>query len=71
MSASVLQFPIGMDTLVRQVTARPPDPATSRDHGRPRAGAYVLGPRVFRDALVRERKRADRLAAPFAVLVVD
>ena len=71
MSASVLQFPVGMDTLVRQVTARLPEPATGRDRGRHRAGACVLGARVFRDALVRERKRADRLASPFAVLVVD
>jgi lipopolysaccharide/colanic/teichoic acid biosynthesis glycosyltransferase len=31
----------------------------------------VLGESVFKDAVVRERKRADRFEAPFAVLCVD
>jgi len=31
----------------------------------------ILGEGVFKDALVRERKRADRFGAPFAVLIVD
>jgi lipopolysaccharide/colanic/teichoic acid biosynthesis glycosyltransferase len=35
------------------------------------AGHPVLGESVFRDALVRERRRADRFGAPFAVLIVD
>ena len=35
------------------------------------AGSLVLGESVFKDALVRERKRADRFDAPFAVLLVD
>ena len=32
---------------------------------------HVLGEALFRDALVRERKRADRLGSRFAVLLVD
>ncbi len=35
------------------------------------AGSFVLGESVFKDALVRERKRADRFEASFAVLLVD
>ena len=35
------------------------------------AGSFVLGESVFKDALVRERKRADRFDAPFAVVLVD
>jgi len=35
------------------------------------AGHPILGESVFKDALVRERKRADRFSAPFAVLIVD
>jgi lipopolysaccharide/colanic/teichoic acid biosynthesis glycosyltransferase len=31
----------------------------------------ILGQSVFQDTLVRERKRADRFGAPFAVLIVD
>jgi lipopolysaccharide/colanic/teichoic acid biosynthesis glycosyltransferase len=34
-------------------------------------GLSILGEGVFRETLVRERKRADRFAAPFAVLIVD
>jgi lipopolysaccharide/colanic/teichoic acid biosynthesis glycosyltransferase len=34
-------------------------------------GGPILGESVFKDALVRERKRADRFGAPFAVLLVD
>ena len=33
--------------------------------------SFVLGESVFKDALVRERKRADRFDASFAVLLVD
>jgi lipopolysaccharide/colanic/teichoic acid biosynthesis glycosyltransferase len=32
---------------------------------------YVLGERLFKDAFVRERKRADRFDTPLAVLLVD
>lgn len=32
---------------------------------------HLLGERLFKDALVRERRRADRFELPFAVLVVD
>jgi lipopolysaccharide/colanic/teichoic acid biosynthesis glycosyltransferase len=39
--------------------------------GQEAAGSFVLGEGVFKDALVRERKRADRFGAPFAVLLVD
>jgi lipopolysaccharide/colanic/teichoic acid biosynthesis glycosyltransferase len=37
----------------------------------PRLGAYVLGERLFRDTLARERRRADRVGAAFAVIVLD
>jgi exopolysaccharide biosynthesis polyprenyl glycosylphosphotransferase len=36
-------------------------------HGRP----LVIGEELFRDVLVRERKRADRFGEPFALLVVS
>jgi lipopolysaccharide/colanic/teichoic acid biosynthesis glycosyltransferase len=34
-------------------------------------GEAVLGERLFKDALVRERRRADRSGTPFAVLLLD
>ena len=46
------------------------DPQTGSAAQEP-AGGFVLGESVFKDALVRERKRADRFDAPFAVLLVD
>src|SRR5262245_41140721 len=36
-----------------------------------RPAPEVLGPPVFRDALVRERRRADRFGDPFLVLLVE
>nr|MBA2354757.1 sugar transferase [Acidobacteriota bacterium] len=43
-----------------------------REHTRAaRLDAYVLGERLFKDALARERNRADRRASSFAVIVVD
>jgi lipopolysaccharide/colanic/teichoic acid biosynthesis glycosyltransferase len=36
-----------------------------------RVGFPILGESVFKEALVRERKRADRFDASFAVLIVD
>ena len=35
------------------------------------AGAYVLGEQLFREALLRERRRSERQGATFAVVVVD
>ena len=32
---------------------------------------FILGERLFKDTLVRERRRADRLSMPFAVIVLD
>ena len=49
-------------------------PAAQPPSGLPdeaRGGIPILGESVFQDALVRERKRADRFGAPFAVLLVD
>jgi lipopolysaccharide/colanic/teichoic acid biosynthesis glycosyltransferase len=75
MSASVLQFRASVENLVRHVDPRsdhrPDHRSPSTDRRPSRAGAYVLGARLFKDALVRERKRADRLDTPFIVLVVD
>ena len=48
-------------------SAAPPSPRPARV----RAGDPILGESTFKDALVRERKRADRFDMPFAVLVVD
>ena len=47
--------------------AEPPSPPLAQEV----AGSLVLGESVFKDALVRERKRADRFDEPFAVLLVD
>jgi len=47
--------------------AEPPAPPVPHEA----AGSLVLGESVFKDALVRERKRADRFDAPFAVVLVD
>jgi lipopolysaccharide/colanic/teichoic acid biosynthesis glycosyltransferase len=41
----------------------------TREHVR--VGDQVLGEGLFREAFVRERRRADRFGTPFAVLVVD
>ena len=38
---------------------------------RPATETYILGERLFKDTLVRERRRADRLGSTFAVIVVD
>jgi lipopolysaccharide/colanic/teichoic acid biosynthesis glycosyltransferase len=47
--------------------AQPPPPFSSQIT----AGLPILGEGVFRDALLRERRRADRSGAHFAVLLVD
>ena len=51
--------------------ARPVAELPSPKPARARANDPILGETPFRDALVRERKRADRFDMPFAVLVVD
>jgi len=43
----------------------------AEEHGPLRQTHHVLGEQPFKDAIVRERKRADRLGSPFAVLLVD
>jgi len=50
---------------------RPPDAPPYSTLIPARMDTYFLGERLFKDALVRERRQADRQAAPFAVLVVD
>ena len=55
----------------RQVVARPAVRPSSRRRIDARADDYVLGERLFKDTLVRERKRADRFGTPLAVLLVD
>lgn len=47
--------------------AEPPSSPAAHDS----PGSFVLGESVFKDALVRERKRADRFDASFAVVLVD
>ena len=55
----------------RQFGDRPDvEPPAQRD-GQLDTGHPILGESVFRDSLVRERKRADRFGAPFALLLVD
>ena len=55
----------------RQVVARPAVRPSSRRPTHARVDDYVLGERLFKDAFVRERKRADRFGTPLAVLLVD
>jgi lipopolysaccharide/colanic/teichoic acid biosynthesis glycosyltransferase len=55
----------------RQVVACPAVRPSSRRRIDARADDYVLGERLFKDAFVRERKRADRLNTQLAVLLVD
>jgi lipopolysaccharide/colanic/teichoic acid biosynthesis glycosyltransferase len=55
----------------RQAAPRPAAQPSPPKPARLGSAGPVLGERVFRDALVRERKRADRFGTPFAVLVVD
>ena len=55
----------------RQVVARPAIRPSSRRPTHARVDDYVLGERLFKDAFVRERKRADRFDTPLAVLLVD
>jgi lipopolysaccharide/colanic/teichoic acid biosynthesis glycosyltransferase len=72
MTASVLQFRASVENFVRHVEGRSAHASHVAERRPVRAGgAYVLGARLFKDALVRERKRADRLETPFIVLVVD
>jgi lipopolysaccharide/colanic/teichoic acid biosynthesis glycosyltransferase len=55
----------------QQAAARVPADQPSARPSRVRSGDPILGENTFKDALVRERKRADRFDMPFAVLVVD
>ena len=50
---------------------RPAVRSSSPRPSRVRVDDCVLGERLFKDTLVRERKRADRFGTPLAVLVVD
>ena len=47
------------------------DGPESRGLATPRARQRVLGEALFTDAVVRERRRADRSGDPFAVILVD
>jgi len=64
--------------VLREVGGRDRQAGSSPDAGLParqdesdQPGHRILGESVFKDTLVRERKRADRFGAPFAVLIVD
>jgi lipopolysaccharide/colanic/teichoic acid biosynthesis glycosyltransferase len=54
-----------------RVEARPAERTSPRKRTRTRMNEYVLGETLFRDTLVRERRRSDRFGTPLAVLVVD
>ena len=54
-----------------QFGMRPAAQPSSEPPAQVQVGGPILGESVFREALVRERKRADRFDAPFAVLLVD
>ena len=54
-----------------QFGMRPADQPSSKPPALVQVGGPILGESVVREALVRERKRADRFDAPFAVLLVD
>jgi lipopolysaccharide/colanic/teichoic acid biosynthesis glycosyltransferase len=64
--------------VIREVGGRDWQFGARRDAGPPslnrdpvETGHPILGESVLKDTLVRERKRADRFGAPFAVLIVD
>ena len=54
-----------------QFGMRPAAQPSSEPPAQVQVGGPILGESVFREALVRERKRADRFDASFAVLLVD
>jgi len=54
-----------------QVATPPAARPRSEEPVNAKAREPVLGHRVFRDALVREQRRAERFGTPFAVLLVD
>ncbi len=56
-----------LTTLGPRLAAVPQD----ADRLRARVPCRVLGERLFKDVIIRERKRADRFGTPFAVLLVD
>ncbi len=69
MTLSVVKMIPGLGGRERRVAMLPaPRPSSRR---RARAQADILGEGLFRDAVVRERKRADRYDTPFSVLLVD
>ena len=70
-ASSLLRVIPGVGGRDRQIATRPAVRPSPRKRARVRVGDRVLGEGLFKDALVRERKRADRLGPPFAVLVVD
>jgi lipopolysaccharide/colanic/teichoic acid biosynthesis glycosyltransferase len=55
----------------RRVAVRRVMPPSDQDRARVQAGASILGEGLFKDAVVRERRRADRYNSSFAVLLVD
>jgi len=55
----------------RRLGDRPDAEPHPHREGQPETAHPILGESVFRDTLVRERKRADRFGAPFALLLVD
>jgi len=58
-------------TVARKALTLQPAPPVSRRRSGIRVPHHVLGETLFKDVVVRERKRADRFDAPFAVLLVD
>jgi lipopolysaccharide/colanic/teichoic acid biosynthesis glycosyltransferase len=54
-----------------RTAVRPAVRPSRPDRARTRTGASILGEALFKDAVVRQGKRADRYDTPFAVLLVD
>jgi lipopolysaccharide/colanic/teichoic acid biosynthesis glycosyltransferase len=65
-TAVVLDVPRGDTLIATRPAARP----RSRRRAQPWVRHHVLGEALFKEALVRERKRADRLDQPLAVLLL-
>ena len=71
METSVLDLVPAAGHRRHQSWTRPAVLPSFERRARPWMRHHVLGEDLFRDALVRERKRADRFGSPFSVLVMD
>jgi lipopolysaccharide/colanic/teichoic acid biosynthesis glycosyltransferase len=71
MTLSFAKIIPGLGGRDRWAAAPPAARPSSRERARAQASASILGEGLFRDAVVRERRRADRYDTSFAVLLID